>query len=140
MTMHHQTTHPAPTTPAQVDDASMQLVEEMVAIACEELGMHEREATPIAQALVRGMRKRYGGMRLGGRGHIYIPAPSKTERDEAIRSEFNGVNGGEVMKRHGIKRSTLYNVIGRNKPGAARIGVSGPKSPVSPHETGHEKT
>lgn len=141
MTMHHQATHPAPATTAQVDDASMQLVEEMVAIACEELGLHEREATPIAQAFVRGMRKRYGGMRLGGRGHIYIPAPSKAERDDAIRTEFNGgSNKEEVMQRHGIKRSQFYEIIGQRKPGAARIGVSAPKSPVSPHETGREKT
>lgn len=131
------TTHTAHhITPTQATDAAVLLEQEMVAIACEELGMHERDATPIAQALVRGMRKRYGGTRLGGRGHIYIPAPSKDERDESIRSEFDGTNGSEVMQRHGIKRSQLYNIIAKRKPGAANIGVSGPKSPISPHETG----
>ncbi|RYE43867.1 MAG: hypothetical protein EOP24_26715 [Hyphomicrobiales bacterium] len=128
-----------PLTVAQADDASMQLLEEMVAIAREELGMTEREATPIAHAFVRGMRKRYGGMRIGGRGHIYIPAPSKSERNEAIRRDFDGSNGGEVMKRYGIKRSQLYNILDQGKPGAAKIGVSSAKSPVSPHETGRRK-
>lgn len=125
-------------TQTQITDAAVQLEQEMVAIACEELGMHEREATPLAQALVRGMRKRYGGSRIGGRGHIYIPAPSKEERDEAIRSQFDGNNMSEVMERHGIKRSQFYNIIGVRRKGAARIGVSSPKSPISPPESGRD--
>lgn len=137
------TTHlinPAPRaiTPGQADDAVMQLEQDFVEIVREELGMHEVPAQALASALVRGMRKRYGGMRLGGRGHIYVPAPSKSERDEAIRQAFNGANKDDVMKAHGISRTSFYRIV--SKPGAARIGISGPKapSPVSPHEMGQD--
>lgn len=124
-------------TTGQADDAVMQLEQDFVEIAREELGMHEVPAQELASALVRGMRKRYGGMRLGGRGHIYVPAPSKSERDDAIRQAYNGTNAGEVMKAHGIKRSRLFQIVGA-RPGDPRIGVSGPKSPVSPHEIGQD--
>lgn len=131
---------PRAITPGQADDAVMQLEQDFVEIAREELGMHEVPAQELASALVRGMRKRYGGMRLGGRGHIYVPAPSKSERDEAIRQAYNGTNGAEVRKAHGISRTTLFRIV--SKPGAARIGVCGAAapSPVSPHEVGPEKS
>lgn len=122
-------------TPGQADDAVMQLEQDFVEIAREELGMHEVPAQELAAALVRGMRRRYGGMRLGGKGHIYVPAPSKAERDEAIWRQYNGTNAGEVMKTHGIRRSRLFQII-KERAGVVRIGVSGPKSPVSPHESG----
>lgn len=125
-------------TTGQADDAVMQLEQDFVEIAREELGMHEVPALELASALVRGMRKRYGGMRLGGRGHIYVPAPSKSERDDAIRQAYNGTNAAEVMKTHGIRRSRLFQIVSAPKPGAPRIGVSGPKSPVSPHESGQD--
>lgn len=136
MTTTHLINSPA-ITPGQADDAVMQLEQDFVEIAREELGMHEVPAQELASALVRGMRKRYGGMRLGGRGHIYVPAPSKADRDEAIRQAYNGTNGPEVMKAHGIRRSRLFQIV-KTKPGAARIGVSSPKSPLSPHESGQD--
>lgn len=114
-------------TPAQAEDAVLQLEYDIVEIARQELGMHEREAYDIARALVRGLRKRYGGVRLGHRG-LYIPAPSKLERDVQIRQEFNGLNRTEVMKRHGITRSTLYRVVGA---GVKRNGI-GLSSAASP--------
>lgn len=117
-------------TPGQADDAVMQLEQDFVEIAREELGMHEMPAQELASALVRGMRKRYGGGRLGARG-LYIPAPSKAERNESIRREYDGANGEEVRRRHGIKRTQFYEIIGDRPVGAARIGVSSPKSPVS---------
>lgn len=127
---------------AEDADAALLLQYEMTDIVREEMGLHEQEAMQIAQAIVRGMRKRYGGQRLGGRGHIYVPAPSKAERNEAIRREFNGNNYGELMQRHGIKRSQLYKVLDP-KQTSARIGVSGAKapahkSPIPPHENGRQ--
>ena len=86
--------------------------------------MHEVEASRVAVALVSGLRKRYGGERLGRRG-LYIPAPSKQERNEAIRRDFDGTNADAVMKRHGIKRSTFYRVIGKGNG----IGVCSPAAP-----------
>lgn len=120
-------------TPAQAEDAVLQLEYDIVEIARRELGMHEREAYEIARVLVQGLRKRYGGVRLGHRG-LYIPAPSKVERDAQIRQEFDGTNSKDVMKKHGISRARLYQIL-RPKPGSARIGISSAKSPVSTHET-----
>lgn len=115
--------------PAQMDDAVLQLEHDMVEIVRSELSMHEREAFDIAKAIVRGLRKRYGGLRIGGRGvAIYIPAPSKEERNAAIRQEFDGTNLQEVMARHGIKRAQIYRIINA-RPGAARIGVPSAKVP-----------
>ena len=113
--------------PSQAEDAATQLEHDLVEIAREEMGMHERQAYEIAVAIVRGMRKRYGGERLGSKG-LYIPAPSKAQRNEAIRRDYNGNNGPEIMRRHGISRSRMFQIVGR-KSGTANIGVSGPKVP-----------
>lgn len=124
-------------TPAQAEDVALQLEHDLVDIAREELGMHEREAYEIAIALVRGLRKRYGGRRVGARG-LYIPAPSKVERDDAIRRDFNGTNTQQVMREHGISRARLYQIL-KPKPGSARIGVSSAKSPICSLESGQAK-
>lgn len=124
-------------TSAQTDDAVVQLEYDIVEIARQELGMHERQAYEIARALVHGLRKRYGGVRLGHRG-LYIPAPSKVARDEQIRKEFDGTNAKDVIKKHGISRSRLYAIL-KPKAGSARIGVSSAKSPVSSLESGQPK-
>lgn len=124
-------------TPAQAEDVALQLEHDLVDIAREELGMHEREAYEIAIALVRGLRKRYGGRRVGARG-LYIPAPSKVARDDAIRRDFNGTNTQQVMREHGISRARLYQIL-KPKPGSARIGVSSAKSPVCSLESGQPK-
>lgn len=120
------------TTSAQTEDAVLQLEHDMVEIVRAELGMHEREAFSLAQAIVRGLRARYGGERLGYRG-IYIPAPSKEQRNAAIRKEFDGTNVKEVMERHGIKRTQIYRIVGKRTDGL-QIGRTGAKSPISSHE------
>ncbi|WP_287915798.1 Mor transcription activator family protein [Comamonas sp.] len=106
----------------------------MVEIVRAELGMHERDAFEVAKALVRGLRKRYGGMRIGSRGcAIYIPAPSKTERNAAICREFDGTNVKELMQRHGIKRTQIYRIVG------ARVGGGGSaKNPIFRQEMGRQ--
>jgi Mor family transcriptional regulator len=122
--------HTSNPTPGQAEDAALQLQDDFIDILGQELGMHEREATPMAHALVRGLRKRYGGRRLGAKD-LYIPAPSKQERDDAIRREFDGTNADEVMQRHGIKRSRLYQIVGAPRPGGRpSIGVSSPAAPL----------
>lgn len=113
----------------QVADSVLQLECDLVEIARQELGISEVEALKVAQAFVHGLRKRYGGMRMGGRGaSIYIPSPSKAERNKAICEEFDGTNHQEVMRRHGIQRATLYRVISA-KAGYARIGAPSAKAP-----------
>lgn len=124
-------------TPAQAEDAVFQLEYDLVEIARLELGMHERQAYEIARVLVQGLRKRYGGVRLGHRG-LYIPAPSKLERDAQIRQEFDGTNSKALQKKFGISRSRLYAIMSP-KPSSARIGVSSAKSPVSSLESGRPK-
>lgn len=128
-----------PSTPAQSEDAAIQLEHDFVEIIRRRIGLNETLAAIHAQEIVRGLRDLHGGQEL------WIPAPDKSERNAAIRREFNGQNLGEVMRRHGISRSQLYHIIGgakpkgRGRPGSPSIGVSGPaapKSPVSPLQTG----
>ena len=99
-------------TPAQIEDQSIQLHREFVEIVREEIGLNERFANDIASALVRGVRKRYGGQTMGRRGAIYVPAPDKSERNKAIRTEFKGSNALEVCKKYKISRSRLYQSVG----------------------------
>jgi Mor family transcriptional regulator len=117
-------------TVGQAEDAAVQLQQDMVAIVREEIGMHEAIAALFAGALVRGLRRRMGGQEL------YIPAPDRSERDAAIRREFDGTNLAEIMARFNVGRSRVYEISNRRDPRSVRIGVSGPKSPVPPLETG----
>jgi len=92
--------------PGQAEDAAVQLEHDIIGIVREEIGMHEQLATAFAQALVRGLRRRLGGQEL------YIPAPNRTERDAAIRRDFNGSNLDQIMKRYGLSRSRIYEILG----------------------------
>ncbi|MBS7244093.1 MAG: hypothetical protein KIG98_07125 [Comamonas sp.] len=96
----------------QSEETISQLTRDIAEIARDGLGVGEDEAARIAAVIVHGMRQRYGGTRLGRRG-LYIPVPCKEERNAAVRREFNGTNGPEVMRRYGIKRSTLYTIVGK---------------------------
>ena len=122
-------------TASQSQDNVMQLTYDMTEIVREGLGVTEAEAARMAATIVNGMRHRYGGVRLGRRG-LYIPVPCKDERNAAICREFDGTNAQEVMRRHGIKRSTLYTIVGqrnrsRSRNGGNRngIGSTGPAAP-----------
>lgn len=126
----------------QAEDVVLQLEYDLADILREDRGLHEREAFELARSLVQGMRRRYGGMQLGRRG-LYIPAPSKAVRNAQICQEFNGRNAKEVCKKHGIKRSRLYQIISRESgkpvgtPSAAAPAAV--KSPVSSCESGQAK-
>lgn len=106
---------PAPTSPAQIEDQAIQLHREVADIVREEIGMHEGFANDLAAAIVRGLRKKYGGQTLGAKGSIYIPAPDKSARNAAVRAEFNGTNADEVCRKHDISRSRLYQLVGQQK-------------------------
>ncbi len=99
-------------TAVQIEDQAIQLQREMVDIVREEIGMNEVFANTVAAAIVRGMRKRYGGRTLGSKGAIYVHALGKSERNAAICAEFNGTNSAEVCKKHGISRARLYQIVG----------------------------
>ena len=89
------------------DDAAVSLLYEMTTIVREEIGFNELFAAQIAEALVRGLRRRLGA------DYLYIPAPDKTERDAAIRARFNGTNREEVCRAFGISKSQLYRIVGK---------------------------
>jgi len=90
----------------QAEDNAAELKFEFTNIVTEEIGFNELFASQIAEALVRGLRKHYGGRKL------YIPAPDKAERNAAIKAEFNGRNHESVCHRYSISRTTLYEIIG----------------------------
>lgn len=90
---------------AKNEDAAVALLYEMTTIVREEIGMNELFAAQIAEAITRGLRRR-----LGGEYH-YIPAPDKTERDAAIRAQFNGRNLEEVARCHGVSRRQAYRIV-----------------------------
>lgn len=96
--------------PGQTEDAAVQLEQDIIGIVREEIGMHEQIATVFAQALVRGLRRRLGGQEL------YIPSPDRAERDAAIRREFNGTNLEELMRRHCLSRSRIYEIVSGRAP------------------------
>ncbi|MDM0011978.1 hypothetical protein QTH87_05935 [Variovorax sp. J22P168] len=122
-------TPPHASTTAKPDDGALQLEHDLVEILREERGLADPAAFELAADLVRGIRKRWGGMRLGTRG-LYIPAPSKTERNEAIRRAYDGTNGPRVMREHGISRSSLFRIVNDGRPRRTGIGVSSPKDPA----------
>ena len=120
-------------TASQSQDNVMQLTYDMTEIVREGFGVTEAEAARMAATIVNGMRHRYGGVRLGRRG-LYIPVPCKDERNAAICREFDGTNAQEVMRRQGIKRTTLSTIVGRrnrSRNGGNRngIGSTGPAAP-----------
>lgn len=96
-------------TPAKLEDQAIQFHREVVQIVRNATGLHEPIATPLATAIVHEMRKLWGGSRLGRRD-MYIHAPDKSQRNAAIRAEFDGTNAEQVCKKHGIGRSRLYEI------------------------------
>lgn len=95
----------APKTPAQREDNALMLQSEFTTIVREETGMNETFASMVAAAIVRGMRRQYGGQQL------YVPCVDKTERNAAIRREFHGTNAGEICRRYDISRPRLYEIL-----------------------------
>lgn len=88
------------------EDAAVQLVHDFSAIVREEIGMREDLAELFSEALVRGLRRRLGGR------DLYVPAPDRAKRDAAIREEFTGSNLETLMRRHGLSRTRIYEIVG----------------------------
>ena len=97
-------------TTAIAEDSAVMLQYEVTAIVREEIGMTEHFASQIAEAIVRGLRKRFSAQ------EVYIPAPSKTERNAAVRREFNGQNRDAICRKFGISRTTLYEIVSAYQP------------------------
>ncbi|WP_454752163.1 Mor transcription activator family protein [Cupriavidus necator] len=88
-------------------DTAIDLTGALTTIVLKEITPIERLAKPFVEALERGLRQLLGGQ------EVYIPAPDRRERDEAIRAAFNGRNRDEVCRQFGISKTTFYEVINR---------------------------
>ncbi|MFA6310611.1 MAG: Mor transcription activator family protein [Sterolibacterium sp.] len=95
------------------DDAAVALQYEFTAIVREEIGMNEGFASQIAAALVRGLRRRFRGQRLGDYYLSEQTGAEREERDAAIRAEFNGQNRDEVCQKYNLKKTQLYEIVGK---------------------------
>jgi Mor family transcriptional regulator len=88
------------------NDAAVNLINELVRVIRDSLGLPEKVAVPMAEELAKGLHRRMGG--------LYIPAREIREaRDDAVLRDFNGKNHAEVMRLHNISQRTLYRIIGR---------------------------
>lgn len=90
-----------------IEDTLVALTQDLTAVVQQEIGMKEIFATQMADALVRGLRKRMGGQ------DLYIPAEDKTERDAHIRKEFNGRNIDEMCKKFSLSKRSIYKIVER---------------------------
>lgn len=88
------------------EDAGVQLLLLLTAALQEAYSLDETAATALGEPLAAAIRRRHACEEL------YIPAPDKRERNEAIRREFNGRNRLEIMRKYNISRSQLYAIVG----------------------------
>lgn len=101
------------------NDRSISLLYLLTGALQHEMGLAEQDACRHAQAMVRWMAPQVGG------DVLYCPKTIEADRvarDEAIRKEFNGRNGGEVCQRHGISRTTLYRVVAKSPVEPLNVG------------------
>lgn len=87
------------------EDSVVQLMFAIVTALREGFALEEQIASAMAEPIVAALRRNYSCE------EIYIPAPDKRERNEAIRREFNGRNRDEVCRRHNVSRSQLYEIV-----------------------------
>lgn len=97
-------------TPGQREDDAMLLVAEFTEDLRLGCGVPEALAGDMARKLVDRFRLRHGARR------IYVPAMDKSVRDAAIRAKFNGQNAAECCREFNIKRTRLYEIVGRRTP------------------------
>lgn len=89
-------------------DDAISLRFEIIAILREELGLHERFATTLADPIVDGLKKRFPSQSL------FIAKNSRVDirsRNEMIRREFNGKNLREIMNKYNLKKASIYKII-----------------------------
>lgn len=75
--------------------------------------MQPAAAADLARAIARAAAK------LGHAGsEYYLPAlhsMTRTERNDAIRREFNGRNLADVCRKYGVHRATVYRIVRRGE-------------------------
>lgn len=77
-------------------------------------GYTEQLATEVATLCVETVRAEYGGERL------YVPAPSKLARDEAIRRDLRPGNAEDLAREWNLSVTRVYEIANRpRRRGAA---------------------
>jgi Mor family transcriptional regulator len=126
ITLRTMNTEAKKQTTAKDDEAAMLLQSELAAGLRTQIGLLPEYAHQWAGLLAAYLRLRLGGQQ------IYITAPSKAERDAAIYREFDGTNAGDLMRRHDVSRSRLYQIVEEqrelHRPGGAYCPVSSLKT------------
>jgi Mor family transcriptional regulator len=89
---------------AKDEDNALLLQGEISDALRSEIGLKDEFAADWGARITAYLRRRLGTQRL------YIPAPSRAERDAAIFREYNGSNAGEVCHRHGVSRTRLHEI------------------------------
>lgn len=67
----------------------------------------EQLATEWASAIVDALRQSHGGQ------DIYLKAPGKEQRDEAIRREIRPGNAEHLARKHNVSVASVYRIAGR---------------------------
>lgn len=111
-------------TSAHDADRSMTLLYLLTGALQHEAGIPERDAFNLARGMVRWMAPQVGG------DVLYCPKTldaDRSDRDEAIRREFNGRNRDELCSRHEISKSSFYRIISAASPAAPlNLGLDTP--------------
>ncbi|WP_295406630.1 Mor transcription activator family protein [uncultured Thiocystis sp.] len=88
-------------------DTLVALHTQITRIVREATGLHEQLALPVAEAICAELQHAFGG------AEIYIPAPSRTERNQAILDDWHGGRPiPAICRKHGIARATVYRLLG----------------------------
>lgn len=94
---------------AKDEDNALLLQGEIADALSTETGLKREIAFDWAGRIMGNLRRRLGAQR------IYIPAPSRAERDEAIYREYDGTNTGELCRRHGVSRTRLHEIYNEQR-------------------------
>lgn len=92
-------------------DEIISLKFEITAILQNEIGLHEQYALTLAEPIVQGLVKRFGGQRF-----YFNKKNTKSQiaiRDMQIKKEFNGANLKQIMQKHGLSKSAIYKICNK---------------------------
>lgn len=79
------------------------LQHELQQLSCE-FGLTELNSIEFSKAMLEKIRHEY-------HGSLYIPKPSKKERNQQIRQRFNGVNHDALCVEFGLSKRRLYDIL-----------------------------
>jgi Mor family transcriptional regulator len=118
--------------PAKEENNAMLLQGELAEGLRTCTGLKESIANDWARQLVDYLRERLGAQ------EIYIPCPSRPKRDAAIVREFDGTNAADLMRRYGISRRRLYQIVESHRA-LTRAALESSKSAISPLKTAQDR-